>query len=185
MEAKGEKRKHSPCEWQDLHSHSFPSHSCCLLLLALAPGAWHWFFGWVTDLTPLLSPSSTPPTSLPLPVLFTVLPDPFLYFNLLNRLVVLSCGILSSTNEATEITHVCVENSGCRDSQGGAVERGGIYVWTKSDGEDKIELSMFGDYSKKQKGKKEQRRGWHLQQTMYNNPEMFTAKPTWRLPATP
>lgn len=28
-------------------------------------------------------------------------------------------------------------------------------------------------------------RGWHLQQTMYNNPEMFTAKPTRRLPGTP
>lgn len=57
------KRKHSPCEWQDLHFHSFLPHSCCLLLLALAPGAWHWFFGWVTDLTPFCPP---PPLHLPL-----------------------------------------------------------------------------------------------------------------------
>lgn len=32
---------------------------------------------------------------------------------------------------------------------------------------------------------KKQWRGWHLQQTMYNNPEMFTANPTRRLPRTP
>lgn len=72
------KKEHSPCEWQDLHSHSFPSHSCCLLLLALAPGAWHWFLAEWLDLTPLLSPFSTPPTSLHGTVLFTVLADHFL-----------------------------------------------------------------------------------------------------------
>lgn len=38
------KRKHRPYDWQGLRSHSFSSHSCCLLLLALAPGVWHWGF---------------------------------------------------------------------------------------------------------------------------------------------
>lgn len=87
---KENKRKHRPYDWQGLHSHSFWSHSCCLLLLALAPGVWQDFFifFWVEWL-PYLSLS------------FTVLADHFLHLNLLNRLVGLPCGILLS-NETTE-----------------------------------------------------------------------------------
>lgn len=78
---------------------TLPFISLTFLMLALtSPGTWGVAVFFVTDLTPLQSPSSTQPTSAPLPVLFTVLPDPCLYQ--LNGLVALPCRLLSSRNEA-------------------------------------------------------------------------------------
>lgn len=86
FQPKSEKRKYSPCEWKDLHFHSFLSHFCCSPSLVQAPGAWLFGGGGPPNFS--LSRVYSIHTRLPT-------------FYSLNRLVVLSYGILFSRNEAT------------------------------------------------------------------------------------
>lgn len=86
VQPKSEKRKYSTCEWKDLHSHSFLSHFCCSPSLLQAPGVWL-FGGRSTEFLPL---NRVYRIHRWLPTFYS-----------LNRLAVLSYGILFSRNEAT------------------------------------------------------------------------------------
>lgn len=141
VQPKGEKRKHSPCEWQDLHSHSFPSHSCCLLLLALAPGAWHWFF-WLSDWfnspsVPLLHSTYRSPSLC----LVYCAPRPFSVLQLAQQVSGIVMWNPVRQKWSNRIAYLCWK------IQVIEVHRANItnlveYYWTKTNGKDKVKLTL-------------------------------------------